>query len=262
MKFDEQTYDLIHDYLAGEMSEVQKAAFEERLRNEPELAEEVKSNRLMINAWNNEPIQHPSENDLYGHALRFLKSDEAEKYRQAIQDGDTSYHSKKKSRPIYYAAAATILIISFIGILFFFTKDSATELTAFYQWDDLPSLTERSVSGELADAEKSFRNGDYETTLQILTQEQENQERNASLFIYIGICHLELQQYEQALEIFTLFSNSNLLDKHQAHWYLTLTHLKMGNQALAIEQLDIFLRKNNNPNSQKARELKDFLNKN
>ena len=262
MKFDDQTYQLIHDYLLGNLLGEQRDAFENRLANEPDLAEEVEINRLMMDSWNGEPIQPGINSDLFNQYLEFLKSEEAEQYRQLLHEADLTYQvTEKRTNYIIYGIAASVLLVSFAWIFYLFIDNTnSKEIASFYQWEELPSLTERNSVNALAKAEASFKSGDYQSALTIFQEWQSKHEPDANVFIYKGVCYFELQQYDLALHTFENLANSNLLDSQLANWYLALTYLKIGNEAMARKQLKIILKRRNDPNFHNSRELLDILN--
>lgn len=264
MIYDEPTYQLIHDYLNGDLDASQRKEFEERMQADPPFAEEVKISRDMFSNLGKSG-QGPSKSTnipAFNNYRDFLVSSEGVTYANAIQEAQSKYEKKSliptKRTLLMVAASLSFIIIS--TVFYFFNQDQKGAIQEFYAWNDLPSLTERSDNAiAKASVEQLFVSKKYEEALAVLRSVQVDNGIDANLYIYTGLCQLELSQFDEALNTFMQLNQSDLLDSGKAKWYLALTYLKMNKKDNANKQLDEILVDENNFFYQEAKGLKELL---
>ena len=255
MSFDEHTYEMIEAYLNQNLSDKDRIAFEERMQNDIDLAQEVAINKEMYVQYsgNTSKEQRTPVDQQELQALRnHLRSKEVQELSQKIKAGkeiyDTENTNAKKPilRYLYYAAAAAALV--FLVNRFFINPTISTEeLYAEYStWENLPSLTVKGVDQQLlAKGEALFIDKKYIEAIPLFTSYLDAHQEivNPQVLTYLGIAYLESNTFENARITFNRLLHSNTLENDRAYWYIALTYLKEGNDKQAIENLKL-LRKN------------------
>jgi tetratricopeptide (TPR) repeat protein len=131
-------------------------------------------------------------------------------------------------------AAATLLV------LFAFTRllkvsDSLSGDELFDEYFALPEVS-AVRSGYLTDDQWStdlayLQSGNYSFALALLVpfQQDESVVRREEALLYSGICHIQLDQYREAIESFASISIDSSLAK-EGQWYTALAYLKLGSK--------------------------------
>lgn len=160
------------------------------------------------------------------------------------------FHLSSINRP------AVSLLLMLIAVLLFCPscKTSQDPQALFAQYYQTPEFTAASKGIRHMMALKSvYEDSDFETAIRLL----EKVKQNPKLRVYLGICHLEMEQASQAIPLFeSLLSETEVEVKHQATWYLALSHLKKGDVAscrTALTKLNGYPA--NSPFKQKGHEL-------
>ncbi len=217
----EQSYELIERYLSGQMEELERKAFEQRLANEAALREELDIHRELEAAVNEKEVRAFSD--------LLIEVD------QANQAGGTE--SSQRIRPLFaprtwWSMAAVALVL--VGAYFILRPSNQIyEEELFAAHYETPSLrlTVRGDSLETAIdlVEKSYRSQDFKSALIHLQNLAEIDPENPAFDYYQGIVLLELDQAEEALLVFTDIvaqgSSNNYFQ--EAQWHQGLTYLKL-----------------------------------
>ena len=261
-------YDKIENYLNDHMSAPDRAAFEEEIRKDPELAEEVEIHRQILLQYDEDSwafAKKSSDNDDARALETYFKSGEAEDLSGAIQEaGDLykSHNSRIRRRKFFYYAAASVALLLLAGN-FFINRNTPESLYADYaNWDEIPSLTLRGENtNALAEGEQHFKQEKYEEAIEVFETytEEHDATQNAQLLTYLGAAYLEAGQYENAINIFDTLQNANTLDSDKALWYKALTYLKQDDKEKVIQQLETLLSNPGHPYVKEAESLKSRL---
>lgn len=227
---EEKTYKLIDSYLRKDLSQQEHANFEELLLRNSELADEVEVQRNLYRAIGKTNLEEDS----------FIASEEGSKIQSAINDAQQTYHDNKVKplhRRYIISIAASFLII--VGCFYFFTNSNGTQgLYATYaNWEELPSLTVRAnTDNNLADAEIEFEDARYQNAIAGFENYLAQTPDNPQVLIYLGIAHMELDNYNDALSVFQKLKDGNSLDSSKANWYKALVYLK-GDDAKSASEI-------------------------
>lgn len=238
MTFDENTYLLIDQYLQGVMDDSARNTFEDRMRNEPDLAEEVRLHEELINHFSEEwSTGRVSFNSPEAQAyIQFLQSDEADRIKNLIEEGEHQYfHNQPKNwTKLLIAASVTFFLIASV-IIYSLVSSAKPDYDQYYSWNELPSLTERSSENtDLARVEVDFRQGDFQKVI-----DQLSEPKSSSEYFYLAVSQFELGRTESALQTLDKLLQSNLLDRNQAHWYKALIYLRQQQNEQAKRELNI-----------------------
>lgn len=264
MNFDDQTFSQIASYLNNEMDEAEKASFETLLKNDAELASFMETFTTLDDVYNEEKWtvkSNATTTEIKELANQFRADDvlALSKKIRTIQENTQQTTAPKKKTYFYYISSAVALAAIFTLFYFSFLQPISPS-SAFEQnhdWNTLPSFqTKSSTEDNLAEATTLFKEEKYQEALSIFTKyTEENNAYNPNVALYIGVSHLELQNYTAAIETFNDLKNSNALDAHKAYWYLALTYLKQEDVEKAKNMLAIIVQKSSNYNHEKAQKL-------
>ena len=147
------------------------------------------------------------------------------------------------------------LFFSFIAILFFYTSCNTAQdpQSLFKEYYRTPEFTPASKGIRHMLALKSvYEDSDFETAIRLL----EKVKQNPKLRVYLGICHLEMEQTSKAIPLFESLLSEKAEVKHPATWYLALCHLKEGDVGSCRTELTkLSGYPTNSPFKQKGKEL-------
>ncbi len=274
MIFDQETYEWIERYLLGELPEIERQQFEERLQSDANFAEEVEILSALYGHFEDRPVENPAADDFIasGKVDDFKKNLEntLRQYKQGeanISSTDTVERPKAKVRKIgrivpLSIAAALILLL---GVLLWMENNGSAspgELYADYGTHEPLALVQKSDNSEehIASIEKAFNEGDYKTTLSLLSPVLDtistNHPYSFSLKWSKGTSLLETGKYAEAEAIFNELKQSNSIDAPKADWYLVLTYLKQGNKEKTVSLINEYLEKSR---TYKQKEMKAIL---
>ena len=216
----EINYEIISQYLNGELTGEALAAFEKQMQEDSELAAEVNIYRI-IEADQSFFIKNKAEKEKLAGSLEELNKD---------------YFKKNEAKVIginrwWYAAAAVAAAVVFILILRPFGEETFdnNKLFAYYTKDVEPlSAVERGANEDtlLLQAVNLFNKKDYKKSLPLLKNTLASDSAKTDLLIATGFCFLQINQYDSATKIFNYLVNGNTVYKNKATWYKALTFLK------------------------------------
>ena len=124
------------------------------------------------------------------------------------------------------------MIILLIAIVPFVNNpSSSTELyTSYINTTELPSLSIRGNENKdiRTKAQHLFEQKKYKEALVIFNNELDlSKKQTATVYLYMGIAQMELNQFEKAAHTFDALINSGLMDAPKGNWYKALLYLKM-----------------------------------
>ncbi|MEO1053650.1 MAG: hypothetical protein AAFX87_23645 [Bacteroidota bacterium] len=216
---------LIEKYLDADLSDQESEAFEQKMTDSKEFAEEVKLSTGVLNA-------------IASHQKQALRTELRNMYDEAKQEGTILKNTRAKYWP--WIAAASILLI--LTVLYFIQPGSINHeqiYTSYYKAYPASPNT-RSVQVEKYDvAMEAYRKEDYETALAGFQALGEGADFDAKTYIFIGNCELNLGQGSEAVKTFEkVINEGSQLEKQYAYWYLALAHLKSGDVSKTKETLN------------------------
>lgn len=231
---DEKRVLTIDRFLKGELSDAERLKFKKDLFADPSLSEELQINKNLFALFETDDWNEIHQLNEDGVAYEeYLLSEEAQTIQRTITEANNKYKrtsiSPRKDH-LWYAVASSFVIILAVGYSLWFSERNTSEnlYTDYSDLSNLPSLTLRNDADKLlSDAEQLFIQKEYTGALHTLELfESKYDTANPSTILYKGICLLETDKYEKAVNTFTQLKNSNTLDSDKAYWYLALTYLK------------------------------------
>lgn len=108
---------------------------------------------------------------------------------------------------------------------------------------------------------QAYDNGEFEKAEQLLLEHQAQQPDDANVWLYIGLCRLEQDKNESALEAFRKVQSMKSPDYiGTAQWYEALTFVRMRDYDVAGGMLDS-IHHSQSDYSAKAKEVLDMINR-
>jgi len=266
MSFDERQYEQIASYINNEMNEAEKTAFEALLKNDAALASFVDictslDSVYNEHAWN---IKSTASVATIKALANEFRSDDVTALSKKIRDiqkqhTSTSTSTTKRKKTYFYLISSAVAIAAILTLFYFTFMQSMTATDAFeeyHNWKTLPSFVEKgNTEDERVKAQKLFEAEKYQEALAVFKKYSENTTFDPKLQVYIGVCYLELENYDKALETFDGLLHSKTIDQHKAYWYKALTYLKRDDLKNARKVLNTLVQDTSNYNYEKAREL-------
>ena len=216
----EEDYQLIDQYLAGQLNEKEKEAVEARLESDPAFAEALQLEQEMALFLRQQPQRE---------RLKEQFASLGEKYFTEASPARVEARILGLSRYQWLAAAGFALAVVAGALLFTQLQQSLYE-----QYNQHPplALTEKASDGiNLSQVEQSFNTGQYQEALNGLESYLAAHPDDLTAQLYKGIAALELKQYEVAIPIFEALRQSDSDIKDYGAWYLALTYLRQGDRA-------------------------------
>jgi tetratricopeptide (TPR) repeat protein len=208
---EEITLDQIIDYVKGALDKESTKLIEERIKKDPEFAHEVEMYRGFQKLLGNDAF-------LYEHFSS--KVDSSSLAKRAIGN-------IKHLKYYTYAAAAVIaLLLTYFTLLRdkqSYTPD-ALFASYFKEYNQIIEMRDGIDStGMFNIGIQQYKEGDWESAIHSLNQSKQNFQLTASF--YIGMCYLELKEYEKARkQLIEVVKHPNEF-RQEAQWYLALAYL-------------------------------------
>ncbi|MEM9820723.1 MAG: tetratricopeptide repeat protein [Bacteroidota bacterium] len=224
--------DLIDQYLLGELDEVTKANFLERLSSDPELAMEVKQRQAILRGLE----------DLSNEKMKA----QIHNVRQQMLQQEPVPIKKSRARrsPYSFLWMAAALAIVLMAAFWLFTK-SGLQSNPQQLFAQNFELYEANFSTRNADTEQStseaatlYENQDFTAAIPLLQQILQEKPNDANLQLALGNAFLANEQISPAIAQFkAIIDRNDLLYLDRARWYLALAFLKNNQIAECIDQL-------------------------
>ncbi|HNW97767.1 MAG TPA: tetratricopeptide repeat protein [Bacteroidales bacterium] len=236
--------DDIEKYLNNELSAGELNSFEDELRKNKKLADEVK---LRIEVKD------------------FLKSKDEIEYRSLLDEikedmiGDENIEQgAKKSKVIrmhpfrwQYAAAAVLLLGMITAAIFFMLRPAENERLYAqnftpYNASDLVRSDEQAALTPFQSALNEYNSGNYEKSWKLFKDISSSNQDNAEAFFIRGISAMEINNFDDALSSFIEVANDqNSLYAEHAEWYMALCYLKKDDKENALKYLNKIIAEKN-----------------
>jgi len=231
-KIDEM--DWIERYFANELDDSELEVFKRRFEDSKEFSNKVRLTQTILSRLETDHItqQKKELRNIYEHV------------QQEIKTSNPPKTSTFQNKYLYWAAAAIITVV--ITSIFVFAPKEQTSNELFLGYYE-PYPASPDVRGEkeslLNQTMELYRTGNYKDATPgfIKYLEENNDER---IFLFLGNCYLNSDQFPLAKRYFTLAEKSNdlILSQHGS-WYIVLSNLKENNISSAKEKLNFILMK-------------------
>ena len=258
---------LIQDFLNNKLSEIERNEVLSKMEVDPNFKEKIdfeKQLRLNLNnnEWSLSKNRNHSEVKEY---VNLLKDESTVALKDTLHNVNAEYQKtqNKNSKPwLLYASIAVILILIGVFVLSPNKTIPANELYVNYlELSDLPSLVDRGKTDQIlsTEAQKLFEVKEYDKALDILLNNgfEDVQKNKATIYLYMGISQMELNQFSEAEKTFDKLIHSKLIDAPKGTWYKALLYIKQNKIVKAKALLSEIAK---NPNNYKSKEASELLN--
>ena len=214
----EDLYTTIEKYISGELSGQELAAFEKKLKTDASLAEEVK-------------LFKQAKESLADH---FVHEEEESALKATFAEVSPAFfkENKKQARIIplirKYGLPATGIAAAILILIVF----NPLQGSLYNQFGEFPTAAFIEQGGaaesELVQAQQAFNQEEYTTARNIFRQhlDQEVNNNDVEIQLYLGLSHLALEEYTPATDIFQTIQSGSSAYKNEGIWFLALTALK------------------------------------
>lgn len=216
----EINYEIISQYLDGELTGDALAAFEKQMQENADLAAEVNIYKTI------------EAEQIFNTKIKAEK----ETLANTLQELNKTYFKKNETKVVkinrwWYAAAAVAAAVLLIIIMRPFGGEAFNneKLFAFYSKDVEPlSAGQRGAATDslALKAVDLFNKKDYAGSLPLLKEVRINKPDETDIFLATGICFLQINKPDSALNIFNIIADGNTVYKNQAIWYKALVLLR------------------------------------
>lgn len=166
---------LIEGFFRNELSEDQKTAFHEKMKESSEFREKVFLERQLFENMDPESwsFLETSNHKLIQEYKELFESDEINDLKQKLETSRSNFNSSKGtgSRKWYLYVSAAVIAL-FVSVFAWLNGNSSSEnlYDSYLNLSELPSLVERSGSDSnvLVDAQRLFETNEYEASLALL----------------------------------------------------------------------------------------------
>lgn len=210
------TYSDIDAYLNGELNAEEQQRFEQELRSNAQLQEQVNAYRL-----------------LNGTVGKHQQAEQTLPELKKILDPLTHQYFKKErakvftmKRTMYMLAAAASIVLILLVALPGTSPDN-------YSFDDMPGAIVRGDENEKAKAAQLFNNKQYAEAAKAFQKLKTTTPADAAVDFYLGISLLKTEQYAAALPLFEALANSTSVYSEDANFFAALNayHLQQNEKA-------------------------------
>ncbi len=229
----------------GQMSEKERAMFNQRLQQDPELSRENDAFLLLQKG-----IVVDGEKTLRHQLTAIRVKLEKEQFFETITPKPIPSMKNNSFRWGWYAAAA-VLLIAVAVVVFMPQKDSVSPEDAFARFYKpestvLPKVLDEMESAGFADAEpandtltralKAYEANEYQDALTNLNLYLLNYPDDQLANLYLGLTLMQLSEYGKAIgKLGALATDEQFTHKNTARWYLALC-LTQAKSAEAMNQ--------------------------
>jgi predicted Zn-dependent protease len=210
------TYSDIDAYLNGELNAEDQQQFEQELRSNTQLQEQVNAYRLL----NSTVGKHQQAKQ----TLPELK--------QILDPLTHQYFKKEKAklitmrRTMYMLAAAASVVLILLLALPGTSPDN-------YSFDNMPGAIVRGAEDEKAKAAQLFNNKQYAEAATAFTKLKTTAPADATVDFYLGISLTKTEKYAEALPLFEALANGTSVYAEDANFFTALSayHLQQNEKA-------------------------------
>ncbi|MEM9549017.1 MAG: tetratricopeptide repeat protein [Bacteroidota bacterium] len=233
-------FEQIDTYILGQMSDEQKNQFEEAMKNDIALKNEVSLRRDMMQG-------------IKIDGRKKLKQTLEEIHHQKDRTTEKSIASRQRTLPTWLVAASIVLLLS---VTFLWNSLKQPNLVkSYYQPYEL-SLNLRSDDSaeDLATIDKLYTEGDYSTVQPLIEAYLNKNPNQKTLQLALAICQFETKEYEKALNTLQSLESDPFL-KDQARWYAALIYIDENNRSEAIKKLNPLVEDTKSDHHEEAKRL-------
>lgn len=228
----EERYHIIDKYLAGELSGEELLRFEDELKNDASLAEDL-SIFKMLNANMPSLLRRKEGADI-------LKKTLQQQGKLNFNKKETKIISVIRNKKYWLAAAVSLAVITTAVLLQQQGNYDETKLYAEYAGNENISLVSRDTAAQedLANATAYYNDGDYTAAVPFLEKALRADSSNIKYQIILSRCYIESANYAAAKAYLDKISSGESVYKYQATWLQALSSIKQKKKQECIAYLN------------------------
>ena len=210
------TYSDIDAYLNGELNAEDQQQFEQELRSNAQLQEQVNAYRLL----NSTVGKHQQAEQTLPELKQILDP----LTHQYFKKGKAKVFAMRRTMYMLAAAASVVLIL--LLALPGTSPDS-------YSFDDMPGAIVRGTEDEKAKAAQLFNNKQYTEAATAFANLKATAPADATVDFYLGLSLLKTEKYAEALTLFETLANGTSVYAEDANFFAALSayHLQQNDKA-------------------------------
>ena len=223
----EKFYEQFDSYVNGELKGDELVAFEEAVKNNDKLMEDLTLYKTMDRTFR----EHYRNKDKVERLRKTLSSLNADFFEQEGQKAKV-VRMQPRNRFLKWAVAAVVILLASFFIPRFFTAPAPSYADLMRM--PSASFTEMGVDADqniLAKAEKAFNGKDYNQVINLLKPYVERHPDNVTTAFYLALANMETGHTQEAESALKTLSQGESVYATEAVWYLALLELKRGNEA-------------------------------
>lgn len=249
---DEQTFEIMEKYVANKLAPAEKARFEQKMEQNPELKAEVELHRKLMKSVETEGVRQMLEQIHQQQLAASATGSVADRQETPV------VRFKPARQRLALAAAATVALLLVAGWWAFSLQQSRPEALYadyFAPANGLPTTLGVADDPLFAEGMVSYKLGEYPEALAAWQPLLAQATANDTLSYFAGVALLASQQPQKAESYLRQVARTGQSAyAGPARWYLGLALLLNGQQAEAREVLSELLA-TENPYREKSREL-------
>lgn len=251
MNIEEEEEDLlIERYLNNQTSKEERLFVEKKMNADSVFKEKILFEKQLHDTLNEDTwsfIENTNTAEVKDYETQF-KSNDASKIKDSIHKASISYQRKKnilKIRKIITLSSAAIIILMLSFHTYLTPSKTLPNLYSYHiKNTELPSVKNRGNDDQynnLLRAQNLFENKAYKKSIIIFSKAKIQNKKNATIYLYIAIAQMELNELIDAESTLNNLINSNLIDAEKGYWFKSLLHLKSNDLEKAKSTLKIII---------------------
>ena len=260
----------IDKYLDDIMTPEERKSFEEKVGNDSTLAEELKLQKDMRTVYDdNDWIEGDTmvlKNDEAKQLSDFFRSDEASSLKESIAGvmDENRVAAGGRNKNFYFLGIAASIIVLMTISIFVFSESNYNELYAQnIGLEEIPSMITRGEEENelINNAQVLFENKKYREAADVFSKYHNSDVDTIDplSYIYKGVAHLELGEFDKALGQFELLEKTHTLQSKKADWYRAMVYLKQEEKEKLQQILLQITSDSTNYNFERAKALLDDI---
>jgi len=243
----------IEEFLDGNLSPHEVKHFENKMKKDPDLIDEVNL-RHKINLAIKDMILVKELDKVY---YEFIQHENTDQYQLKSQNTKTiKLHQRGYMR--WMAAASILILLCFSLSYYFVNRESLTKRLYTSYYEPLKENKSHSYlvnSSALYEAKKKYQEKDYYNALVIFNELPDNINIQLEKDFFIGLTLMEINSYDEAIHKFnSIINDQKFKYLPQTYWYLGLCYLKTNQKDKATETFNYII-KNSGYNSVQAEKI-------
>jgi hypothetical protein len=267
---------LVEKYLEGELHGKELRDFELQILKDPAVAREVEEIRKLHafvgdqikKKYNDILLEDEATYDSFSveelqadmNELKIRKLDpedvEFQKFSRKVKSASLAYRIRENeknkivlNRKIFWGAAAMLAIIlgfSFSTILLTNrSMDLQTIYSEYYQsyhYSQVVRNTEAALQDVFDLGAEAYNHANYGLALDYFNKVSADSPSYTTSFLFKGICFMETDQFEQAIQAFNNLSENRILNEY-GEWYRGLCYIRLNNPEQARNEFEKIVQK-------------------